>query len=123
MAAGAPRLGDRTRRTLAAQLRRCAPEPNTMSSPASSLLAMGDELSKQTESLSFEDTPAWYPVGVQGFEGTPGGIIPRYRGRRYKWRIGESTADAEPPCRAALTSTSSRHYRVLLKTESTVVRN
>jgi ADP-ribosylglycohydrolase len=37
----------------------------------------------------------WYPAGARGFEGSPGTVIPRYRGKRYEWKIGETTDDTE----------------------------
>ena len=58
-------------------------------------LAAGDALGKQTETLSAADVRRWYPGGVRGFHGRPGDIIPRYAGKRYEWRIGETTDDAE----------------------------
>jgi ADP-ribosylglycohydrolase len=58
-------------------------------------LAVGDALGKQTETLAFSDMPNWYPEGIRGFEGIPGDVIPRYRGKRYEWRIGETTDDTE----------------------------
>jgi ADP-ribosylglycohydrolase len=58
-------------------------------------LAIGDALAKQTETLCFSDVRIWYPEGVRGFEGTPGDVIPRYRGKHYEWRIGETTDDTE----------------------------
>ena len=58
-------------------------------------LATGDAVAKQTETLPFESVRTWYPGGVHGFEGTPGEIIPRYRGKHYEWRIGETTDDTE----------------------------
>jgi len=33
--------------------------------------------------------------GVAGFHGRPGEVIPRYAGKRYQWRIGETTDDTE----------------------------
>jgi ADP-ribosylglycohydrolase len=58
-------------------------------------LATGDTIGKQTETLSRAAVRQWYPHGVSGFEGTPGGVIPRYRGKRYEWKIGETTDDTE----------------------------
>ena len=37
----------------------------------------------------------WYPGGIAGFHGQPGDVIPRYAGKRYEWRIGETTDDTE----------------------------
>jgi ADP-ribosylglycohydrolase len=45
--------------------------------------------------LSLEEVARWYRNGVRGFEGTPGDIIPRYVGKKYEWRIGETTDDTE----------------------------
>jgi ADP-ribosylglycohydrolase len=58
-------------------------------------LATGDAIGKQTETLSRADVHKWYPRGIAGFEGRPGDVIPRYRGKRYAWRIGETTDDTE----------------------------
>ena len=58
-------------------------------------LAIGDAIGKQTEMLSRTDVQRWYPGGLTGFHGEPGGIIPRYAGKRYEWRIGETTDDTE----------------------------
>ncbi|MCL4851125.1 MAG: ADP-ribosylglycohydrolase family protein, partial [Bryobacteraceae bacterium] len=58
-------------------------------------LAIGDALAKQTETLRFSDVRTWYPDGIRGFEGVPGDVIPRYRGKRYEWKIGETTDDTE----------------------------
>jgi ADP-ribosylglycohydrolase len=58
-------------------------------------LAVGDALAKQAETLHFSDIRIWYPEGIRGFEGIPGDVIPRYRGRRYEWRVGETTDDTE----------------------------
>jgi hypothetical protein len=59
-------------------------------------IAIGDAVGKQTETLSHDKVPRWYPSGVRGFEGTPGAIIPRYLGNsKYEWRIGETTDDTE----------------------------
>jgi ADP-ribosylglycohydrolase len=58
-------------------------------------LATGDAIGKQTEMLSPADVPKWYPQGIRGFEGQAGLIIPRYAGKRYEWRIGETTDDTE----------------------------
>jgi ADP-ribosylglycohydrolase len=58
-------------------------------------LAIGDAIGKQTETLSRADVRRWYPGGVAGFHGQPGDVIPRYAGKRYEWRIGETTDDTE----------------------------
>jgi ADP-ribosylglycohydrolase len=58
-------------------------------------LAIGDAIGKQTETLSRADIKRWYPGGVTGFHGRPGDIIPRYAGKRYEWRVGETTDDTE----------------------------
>jgi ADP-ribosylglycohydrolase len=59
-------------------------------------IATGDAIGKQTEMLSRKDVLRWYPQGVRGFEGTPGGIIPRYvENSKREWRIGETTDDTE----------------------------
>jgi ADP-ribosylglycohydrolase len=58
-------------------------------------LATGDAIGKQTEMLSRADVQQWYPGGITGFHGQPGEVIPRYAGKRYEWRIGETTDDTE----------------------------
>src|SRR6266508_1268860 len=58
-------------------------------------LATGDAIGKQTETLSRADVQGWYPGGIRGFHGKPGDVIPRYAGKRYEWRIGETTDDTE----------------------------
>lgn len=59
-------------------------------------VAVGDAIGKQTEMLSTEDVLRWYPNGIRGFEGTPGDVIPRYRGNsKREWRVGETTDDTE----------------------------
>ena len=58
-------------------------------------LATGDAVGKQTEMLSRADVRQWYPGGITGFVGQPGEVIPRYAGKRYEWRIGETTDDTE----------------------------
>jgi ADP-ribosylglycohydrolase len=58
-------------------------------------LATGDAIGKQTETLTRRDIHAWYPGGITGFHGRPGDVIPRYEGKRYPWRIGETTDDTE----------------------------
>jgi ADP-ribosylglycohydrolase len=55
----------------------------------------GDAIGKQTETLAHSDVRKWYPQGVEGFHGRPGDVIPRYRGKRYEWRVGETTDDTE----------------------------
>lgn len=58
-------------------------------------LATGDAVGKQTETLTRADIQKWYPGGITGFHGRPGDVIPRYVGKRYEWRIGETTDDTE----------------------------
>ena len=59
-------------------------------------IATGDAIGKQTETLARGDVSRWYPLGVRGFEGSPGTVIPRYVGnRKREWRIGETTDDSE----------------------------
>jgi ADP-ribosylglycohydrolase len=58
-------------------------------------LATGDAIGKQTETLTRGDVEKWYPGGIPGFHGRPGEVIPRYAGKRYEWRIGETTDDTE----------------------------
>ena len=58
-------------------------------------LAAGDAIGKQTETLPFRDIRKWYPSGITGFHGRPGDVIPRYAGKRYEWRVGETTDDTE----------------------------
>lgn len=58
-------------------------------------LATGDAIGKQTETLSRADVQRWYPRGITGFHGQPGEVIPRYVGKPYEWRIGETTDDTE----------------------------
>ncbi|MGB7723099.1 MAG: ADP-ribosylglycohydrolase family protein [Bryobacteraceae bacterium] len=58
-------------------------------------LATGDAIGKQTEALARADVQKWYPRGITGFHGRPGDVIPRYAGKRYEWRIGETTDDTE----------------------------
>ncbi len=58
-------------------------------------LATGDAVGKQTETLASTDVQKWYPEGITGFHGRPGDVIPRYVGKRYEWRIGETTDDTE----------------------------
>jgi hypothetical protein len=36
-----------------------------------------------------------YPGGLTGLHGRPGDVIPHYAGKRYQWRIGETTDDTE----------------------------
>jgi ADP-ribosylglycohydrolase len=46
--------------------------------------------------LSRDDVVRWYPVGISGFEGVPGAVIPRYTGNsKREWKIGETTDDTE----------------------------
>ena len=59
-------------------------------------IATGDAIGKQTEMLSPEEVLRWYPLGIRGFEGRPGTIIPRYVGNsKRQWLIGETTDDTE----------------------------
>ncbi|HLK63146.1 MAG TPA: ADP-ribosylglycohydrolase family protein [Bryobacteraceae bacterium] len=58
-------------------------------------LATGDAIGKQMETLSRADVERWYPGGITGFHGQQGEVIPRYAGKRYEWRIGETTDDTE----------------------------
>jgi ADP-ribosylglycohydrolase len=58
-------------------------------------LATGDAIGKQTETLQHAEVRKWYPEGITGFQGRPGDVIPRYAGKRYPWRIGETTDDTE----------------------------
>src|SRR5215469_7001486 len=58
-------------------------------------LSTGDAIGKQTETLSRAGVLRWYPGGITGFHGRPGDVIPRYGGKRYEWRIGETTDDTE----------------------------
>jgi ADP-ribosylglycohydrolase len=58
-------------------------------------IATGDAIGKQTEMLSHEKVRRWYPHGISGFEGAAGSVIPRYVGKRYEWRFGETTDDTE----------------------------
>lgn len=58
-------------------------------------LATGDAIGKQSETLPRAGVRQWYPQGITGFHGKPGDVIPRYIGKRYEWRIGETTDDTE----------------------------
>src|SRR4051794_41141299 len=58
-------------------------------------LATGDAIGKQTETLTRAEVRRWYPGGITGFQGRPGKVIPRYAGKRYEWRVGETTDDTE----------------------------
>lgn len=58
-------------------------------------VATGDAIGKQTESLNFEEIRHWFPDGVMGLHGEPGSVMPRYEGRHYLWRFGETTDDTE----------------------------
>jgi ADP-ribosylglycohydrolase len=58
-------------------------------------LAVGDAIGKQTETLTREKVQQWYPGGIRGFHSKPSDVIPRYVGRRYEWRVGETTDDTE----------------------------
>jgi ADP-ribosylglycohydrolase len=78
--------------------------------------AIGDAIGKQTETLPHQSVRHWYSQGIRGFEGTPGGVIPRYAGnRRREWRIGETTDDTEQTvaiARAILRDGGVRHGSV-----------
>jgi ADP-ribosylglycohydrolase len=78
-------------------------------------LATGDAIGKQAETLSRTDVQKWYPRGIAGFEGQPGNVIPRYAGKRYEWRIGETTDDTEQTlavARALLTEGTVSHTAI-----------
>lgn len=89
-------------------------------------LATGDAVGKQTEMLAHADVLKWYPTGIAGFHGKPGDVIPRYVGKRYEWRIGETTDDTEQTvavARALLRAGESRHETIgveLLKCRKSV---
>ena len=75
-------------------------------------LATGDAIGKQTETLVRADVRKWYPAGISGFHGQPGDVIPRYVGKRYQWRIGETTDDTEQTiavARALLRAGEAKH--------------
>lgn len=78
-------------------------------------LATGDAIGKQTETLTRADIRKWYPGGITGFQGRPGDVIPRYAGKRYEWRIGETTDDTEQTLavvRALLREGAVRHEAI-----------
>ena len=78
-------------------------------------LATGDAIGKQTETLARADVQKWYPRGITGFHGQPGDIIPRYAGKRYEWRVGETTDDTEQTlavARALLTEGRVSHVAI-----------
>jgi ADP-ribosylglycohydrolase len=79
-------------------------------------LATGDAVGKQTETLSYEDVLRWYPLGIRGFEGAPGSVIPRYVGNaKHEWLIGETTDDTERTvavARAIITEGTVSHVSV-----------
>ena len=78
-------------------------------------LAIGDAIGKQTEMLSRAQVQHWYPGGVTGFHGRPGDVIPRYAGKPYEWRIGETTDDTEQTLavsRALLREGRARHQAI-----------
>ena len=89
-------------------------------------LATGDAIGKQTETLARADVLKCYPRGITGFQGRPGDVIPRYAGKRYEWRIGETTDDTEQTlavARALLRDGNARHEaigRELLKCRKSV---
>jgi len=58
-------------------------------------LSVGDAVGKQTETLKRDAVKQWYPAGISGFHGEVGSVIPRYVGKRYEWRVGETTDDTE----------------------------
>jgi ADP-ribosylglycohydrolase len=66
-------------------------------------LSTGDAIGKQTETLTRQEVERWYPGGVQGFHGEPGTVIRRYVGKRYEWRVGETTDDTEQTVAVART--------------------
>jgi len=78
-------------------------------------LAIGDAVGKQTETLSGLDVQKWYPGGLTGLHGRPGDVIPRYAGKRYQWRIGETTDDTEQTiavARAVLRNGQANHTEI-----------
>lgn len=78
-------------------------------------LATGDAVGKQTETLSSASVSRCYPEGINGFQGEPGTVIPRYSGKRYEWRIGEVTDDTEQTsavARAVLRAGEARHEEI-----------
>lgn len=78
-------------------------------------LATGDAIGKQTETLSRADVQKWYPRGITEFHGRPGDVIPRYAGKQYEWRIGETTDDTEQTlavARALLTEGEASHSAI-----------
>ncbi|WP_259618431.1 ADP-ribosylglycohydrolase family protein [Paenibacillus doosanensis] len=58
-------------------------------------LAIGDAIGKQTESLKFEEIKEWFPEGISGLHGAINTVMPRYDGKHYLWRFGETTDDTE----------------------------
>ncbi|GAA4831323.1 ADP-ribosylglycohydrolase family protein [Paenibacillus vulneris] len=58
-------------------------------------IATGDAIGKQTESLQYEEIREWFPNGINGFEGEVGMVMPRYKGKHYDYRFGETTDDTE----------------------------
>lgn len=58
-------------------------------------VATGDAVGKQSESLNYEEIKQWFPDGIRGFHGEIGSVMPRYDGRHYLWRFGETTDDTE----------------------------
>lgn len=58
-------------------------------------VATGDAIGKQTESLSFEEVKQWFPEGISDFHGEIGSVMPRYEGKHYFWKFGETTDDTE----------------------------
>lgn len=58
-------------------------------------LASGDAIGKQTESLKYEEIKEQFPQGISGFHGELGTVMPRYEGKHYDWKFGETTDDTE----------------------------
>jgi ADP-ribosylglycohydrolase len=61
------------------------------------------------------DVQKWYPEGITGFHGQPGNVIPRYAGKRYEWRIGETADDTGQTlavARALLTEGEGSHVAI-----------
>ena len=79
-------------------------------------LATGDAIGKQTENMARDGIAQWYPRGINGFEGHPGTVIPRYAGnRKRQWLFGETTDDTERTiavARAILLDGDVRHASV-----------
>jgi ADP-ribosylglycohydrolase len=74
-------------------------------------LATGDAIGKQTETLSRAGVRQWYP-GVSPDSTAGPEKSSRYSGKRYEWRIGETTDDTEQTlavARRLLREGSARH--------------